>query len=210
MVIYMNLPPTAYLAGISRCNIKPVEPRCPVDPSRRRIPQPVRRTCSHHGICVTCSSQSKPKEVSADAVYMRRALALARRALGKTVPNPAVGCVIVKDGIVVGEGFHPKAGLPHAEVYALRAAGERAKGATAYVTLEPCDHYGRTPPCSQALVAAGVKRVVVGVGDPNPLVNGGGVATLRAAGIEVLVGCKEAACREINTEFMERMASQRR
>lgn len=138
---------------------------------------------------------------------MRRALDLARIALGKTYPNPAVGCVIVKDGEIVGEGYHPHAGLPHAEVYALRAAGQAAAGATAYVTLEPCNHYGRTPPCSRALVAAGVARVVVGVGDPNPLVDGGGVATLETAGIEVDVGCEEDACYTINEEFMNRMKS---
>lgn len=107
----------------------------------------------------------------------------------------------------MGEGYHPKAGMPHAEVYALRAAGQEASGATAYVTLEPCDHFGRTPPCSRALVDAGVRRVVVGIGDPNPLVDGGGLDTLRAAGIEVHVGCEEAACYDINREFMERIAS---
>lgn len=137
---------------------------------------------------------------------MRRALALARRAEGQTHPNPAVGCVIVApDGRVVGEGYHPRAGLPHAEVYALRAAGSAAAGATAYVTLEPCNHYGRTPPCSRALVAAGVTRVVVGCVDPNPLVGGQGVATLRGAGIAVAVGCEEQACASLNAEFMERM-----
>jgi diaminohydroxyphosphoribosylaminopyrimidine deaminase/5-amino-6-(5-phosphoribosylamino)uracil reductase len=140
-----------------------------------------------------------------DKAHMRRALDLALTALGRTFPNPAVGCVIVKDGVIVGEGYHPKAGLPHAEVYALRAAGQAAAGATAYVTLEPCDHYGRTPPCSKALVAAGVARVVVGIGDPNPLVDGGGVATLKKAGIEVDVGCEEEMCYEINKDFMERM-----
>jgi diaminohydroxyphosphoribosylaminopyrimidine deaminase/5-amino-6-(5-phosphoribosylamino)uracil reductase len=143
-----------------------------------------------------------------DRAYMRRALDLARNALGQTAPNPAVGCVVVKGGQVVGEGYHPRAGMPHAEVYALRAAGRRAAGATAYVTLEPCDHYGRTPPCSRALVAAGVARCVVGAGDPNPLVDGGGVATLRAAGIEVEVGCEEEACYQLNLEFMERMRAQ--
>ena len=148
-----------------------------------------------------------------DAMYMRRALELAKRGLGKTWPNPAVGCVIVSEGsgeddpVVVGEGYHPKAGMPHAEVYALRGAGEAARGGTAYVTLEPCDHYGRTPPCSQALVDAGVARVVVGVRDPNPLVDGGGIQRLRDAGVEVVVGCEEEACFEINREFMERMAA---
>lgn len=134
---------------------------------------------------------------------MRRALQLARKGLGHTSPNPAVGCVIVKDGIVIGEGFHPKAGMPHAEVYALRAAGQQSRGATAYVTLEPCDHYGRTPPCSHALIDAGIARVVVGVGDPNPLVDGGGVSTLRSAGVTVEVGCEEDLCYEINRDFME-------
>jgi len=117
---------------------------------------------------------------------MRRALELASRAKGQTHPNPCVGSCIVKGGEVVGEGFHPKAGKPHAEVYALRAAGQEARGATAYVTLEPCNHFGRTPPCARALVAAGVSRVVVGVVDPNPLVGGFGIKTLEDAGIEVV------------------------
>lgn len=120
-----------------------------------------------------------------DRAWMRRALGLASRAKGQTFPNPCVGSCIVRDGEVVGEGFHPRAGKPHAEVYALRAAGQRARGATAYVTLEPCNHFGRTPPCARALVAAGVRRVVVGVVDPNPLVGGFGIKTLEAAGIEV-------------------------
>lgn len=146
---------------------------------------------------------------AADAAFMRRALELARRGEGQTHPNPAVGCVIVDAaGTVVGEGCHPRAGMPHAEVYALRAAGRAAAGATAYVTLEPCNHYGRTPPCSRALVAAGVARVVVGVVDPNPLVGGQGVATLRSAGIPVAVSCEEAACAELNAEFMARMRAQ--
>ncbi|KAF6259062.1 cytidine deaminase-like protein [Scenedesmus sp. NREL 46B-D3] len=147
-----------------------------------------------------------------DLAYVLQALELAKRALGKTYPNPAVGCVIVKDGKarVVGEGFHPQAGMPHAEVYALRAAGTAAKGATAYVTLEPCNHYGRTPPCSQALVDAGVARVVVGCGDPNPLVAAAGIATLQSAGIEVALvgGAEQQQCYDINHEFMERMKQQ--
>ena len=138
---------------------------------------------------------------------MRKALNLANTAYGLTHPNPAVGCVIVKDGVIVGDGYHPRAGMPHAEVYALRAAGQAAAGATAYVTLEPCDHYGRTPPCSKALVAAGVSRVVVGIGDPNPLVDGGGLSTLQNAGIEVDVGCEEQACYEINKNFFSRFQS---
>jgi diaminohydroxyphosphoribosylaminopyrimidine deaminase/5-amino-6-(5-phosphoribosylamino)uracil reductase len=140
-----------------------------------------------------------------DRAMMQRCLQLARRALGRTTPNPLVGSVIVKDGEVVGEGFHPAAGQPHAEIFALRAAGEQAKGATLYVTLEPCNHYGRTPPCSEALVNAGVAKVVVGMVDPNPLVAGGGIERLRAAGIEVLVGVEEAACRQLNEPFIHRI-----
>lgn len=142
-------------------------------------------------------------------MHMRRALELAARGLGATYPNPAVGCVIVDaSGRVLGEGFHPRAGMPHAEVYALRAAGRAAAGATAYVTLEPCNHFGRTPPCSRALVAAGVSRVVVGCTDPNPLVGGCGVKTLRDAGIVAAVGCEQQACYQLNEEFMVRMQEQ--
>lgn len=138
---------------------------------------------------------------------MLHALDLAKRGLGKTEPNPAVGCVIVKDGQVVGEGYHPKAGMPHAEVYALRGAGRSAERATAYVTLEPCDHYGKTPPCSQALVAAKIARVVVGVVDPNPLVGGEGIRTLEKAGIQVeqVGGEVERQCYDINESFMKGM-----
>ncbi|GIL71497.1 hypothetical protein Vretifemale_2046 [Volvox reticuliferus] len=144
-----------------------------------------------------------------DRGYIRHALKLAKRAEGKTFPNPAVGCVIVKDGRVVGEGFHPQAGKPHAEVYALRGAGKQAEGATAYVTLEPCNHHGRTPPCSRALVDARVARVVVGVGDPNPLVASEGLATLQRAGIEVVLmdGKERDDCFDVNREFMERMSA---
>jgi diaminohydroxyphosphoribosylaminopyrimidine deaminase/5-amino-6-(5-phosphoribosylamino)uracil reductase len=140
-----------------------------------------------------------------DSKQMLRALALASIAAGDVFPNPLVGCVIVNDdGEVVGEGYHPKAGEPHAEVFALRAAGENARGATAYVSLEPCNHFGRTPPCSRALVNAGVRRVVMGFVDPDPRVSGGGIRTLLDAGIEVVVGCEEEACREINREFIDR------
>ncbi|WP_231943535.1 bifunctional diaminohydroxyphosphoribosylaminopyrimidine deaminase/5-amino-6-(5-phosphoribosylamino)uracil reductase RibD [Calothrix sp. NIES-3974] len=140
---------------------------------------------------------------------MRRCLELALKAKGCTSPNPMVGAVVVRDGKVVGEGFHPKAGEPHAEVFALRSAGELARGATVYVSLEPCNHYGRTPPCSQALVKAGVAKVVVGMVDPNPLVAGGGIKTLRDAGIEVVVGVEEAACRKLNEGFVHRILCQR-
>ncbi len=124
-----------------------------------------------------------------------------------TYPNPRVGCVIVSAaGEVVGCGYHPKAGMPHAEPYALRGAGQLAKGATAYVTLEPCDHFGRTPPCSQALIDSGIRRVVVGIGDPNPLVDGGGIARLRRAGVEVVLGCEQERCFEVNRAFFERIS----
>jgi diaminohydroxyphosphoribosylaminopyrimidine deaminase/5-amino-6-(5-phosphoribosylamino)uracil reductase len=140
---------------------------------------------------------------------MQRCLELARRALGRTAPNPLVGCVIVQEGEVVGEGFHPAAGQPHAEIFALRQAGDRARGATLYVNLEPCNHYGRTPPCSEAVVAAGLRRVVVGMIDPNPRVSGAGIARLQQAGIEVGVGVEEAACQELNEAFVHRVLHQR-
>ncbi len=140
---------------------------------------------------------------------MRRCIALAKQAWGKTAPNPLVGAVIVKDGEIVGEGFHPGVGQPHAEVFALRAAGDRAREATIYVSLEPCNHYGRTPPCAAALVAAGVGKVVVGMVDPNPLVAGGGIKTLEQAGIEVVVGVETAACEELNEGFVQRIIHHR-
>ena len=118
-----------------------------------------------------------------DHSMMARALQLAERGLWTTTPNPRVGCVLVRDGWLVGEGWHEKAGEPHAEVHALRNAGPRARGATAYVTLEPCSHHGRTPPCAEALIGAGVSRVVVAMKDPNPLVSGKGLALLAAAGV---------------------------
>jgi diaminohydroxyphosphoribosylaminopyrimidine deaminase/5-amino-6-(5-phosphoribosylamino)uracil reductase len=140
---------------------------------------------------------------------MQRCLELARRALGRTAPNPLVGSVVVQDGAIVGEGFHPAAGQPHAEVFALREAGDRARGATLYVNLEPCNHYGRTPPCSEAIVAAGIQRVVVGMVDPDPRVSGGGIARLREAGIEVTVGIEEADCRTLNEAFVHRILHHR-
>jgi len=140
-----------------------------------------------------------------DRAMMQRCLNLARRALGRTSPNPLVGAVIVKEGEIVGEGFHPRAGEPHAEVFALHVAGDRARAATLYVSLEPCNHYGRTPPCTSALIAAGVSKVVVGMVDPNPLVAGGGIAKLRAAGIEVLVGVEQEACQKLNEGFVHRI-----
>jgi diaminohydroxyphosphoribosylaminopyrimidine deaminase/5-amino-6-(5-phosphoribosylamino)uracil reductase len=144
-----------------------------------------------------------------DREMMQRCLSLARRALGRTSPNPLVGAVIVQDAQIVGEGFHPSAGQPHAEVFALAGAGEKARGATVYVNLEPCNHYGRTPPCSEALIAAGVAKVVVGVIDPNPLVAGQGIERLRQAGIEVVVGVEEEACRQLNEAFIHRVLYRR-
>ena len=141
-----------------------------------------------------------------DSVWMAQALRLAERGLNTTSPNPRVGCVLVRDGNVAGEGWHERAGEPHAEANALQAAGDAARGATAYVTLEPCSHQGRTPPCADALIQAGVARVVVAVQDPNPQVAGQGIAKLRAAGIEVESGLMEAAARELNIGFFARMA----
>jgi diaminohydroxyphosphoribosylaminopyrimidine deaminase/5-amino-6-(5-phosphoribosylamino)uracil reductase len=139
--------------------------------------------------------------------YMRRALILARKGVGKTGPNPAVGCVIVKDGTVVGEGWHKRAGTPHAEVHALARAGARAKNADVYVTLEPCAHFGKTPPCADALIAAGVGRVYAGMVDPNPRVSGKGLEKLRAAGIEATAGIFEDACRLVNEPFIKHVTT---
>src|SRR5512133_1475414 len=144
---------------------------------------------------------------TADLKYMKRALTLARRGIGKTSPNPAVGCVIVKDGTVVGEGWHRKAGSPHAEIHALEMAGDAARGADVYVTLEPCCHTGKTPPCSEALIKAGVRRVVAGMSDPNPQVNGGGLAVLKQAGIKASCGVLEDDCRAINRPFTKHITT---
>jgi diaminohydroxyphosphoribosylaminopyrimidine deaminase/5-amino-6-(5-phosphoribosylamino)uracil reductase len=142
---------------------------------------------------------------AADSQWMARALQLAAQGLNTTSPNPRVGCVLVKGDEIIGEGWHRRAGEPHAEVHALRAAGKKARGATAYVTLEPCNHHGRTPPCADALIAAGVARVVCAMQDPNPQVAGQGFARLRAAGIEVESGLMETAARELNIGFVSRM-----
>jgi diaminohydroxyphosphoribosylaminopyrimidine deaminase/5-amino-6-(5-phosphoribosylamino)uracil reductase len=136
-----------------------------------------------------------------DEAHMRAALALARRGLGETAPNPSVGCVIVKNGRVLGRGHTQPGGRPHAETEALRRAGPAASGATAYVTLEPCSHTGKTPPCADALIAAGVKHVVIGATDPNPKVNGQGIARLRAAGIEVTENVLKAESEAVISGF---------
>ena len=141
--------------------------------------------------------------------FMARALRLAERGRASTHPNPRVGCVIARDGLIVGEGFHQRAGEPHAEVLALRAAGEKAAGAEVYVTLEPCAHHGRTPPCVDALIAAKPKRVWAAMQDPNPLVAGKGLARLREAGIEVHVGAMGDLAAELNRGFISRMTRAR-
>lgn len=137
-----------------------------------------------------------------DRQYMEQALRLAARARGRTHPNPMVGCVLVSGGRVVGTGYHQRAGEPHAEVHALREAGERARGATAYVTLEPCAHHDRTPPCADALVAAGVRRVVAAMVDPDPRTAGRGIERLRAAGIQVEVGLMAAEAEALNRAWI--------
>ena len=139
---------------------------------------------------------------------MRRAIALAARGWGQTAPNPMVGAVVVRDGAVVGEGYHRRYGEAHAEAEALRAAGDAARGATAYVSLEPCNHFGKTPPCTRALIDAGVARVVAAVRDPNPAAKGG-LETLREAGVRVDVGVEEAAARELNAPFFHGFAADR-
>ncbi len=145
----------------------------------------------------------------ADERWMKLALALGRRGLGKTWPNPAVGCVIVKDGRVIGRGWTQPGGRPHGETVALAQAGEAARGATAYVTLEPCDHHGQTPPCSQALVSAGVARVVTALRDPDPRVAGKGHSRLREAGIEVVTGCLADQARHDHSGFLARVTERR-
>lgn len=146
---------------------------------------------------------------TADHTFMSRAIALAKRGWYTTPPNPRVGCVVVKDGEIVGEGWHERQGEPHAEVNALRAAGDRARGATVYVTLEPCCHFGRTPPCADALIESGAARVVAAMEDPNPLVAGGGMQKLRQAGVETASGLLEQAARALNPGFITAMTLKR-
>ncbi len=151
---------------------------------------------------------SNPSDASSeDQVWMRQAIAEAEKAIYRTRPNPAVGCVIVKDGVVVGRGATAPVGGSHAEVFAMREAGEQARGAVAYVTLEPCAHYGRTPPCAKGLVEAGIRKVVVACSDPNPLVAGKGVDILRQAGIEVITDVCTAEAELQNKGFLKAMAS---
>lgn len=138
-----------------------------------------------------------------DVQYMQQALELAKRGTGFVSPNPLVGCVIVKDGVIVGQGYHQRFGGPHAEVHALQDAGERARGAVLYVNLEPCCHTGKTPPCTDAVLQAGVRRVVVALRDPNPLVDGGGLARLQAAGVTCDAGVCEEPARRLNESFVK-------
>ncbi len=140
---------------------------------------------------------------NSDIKYMRQALELAKKAQGRTTPNPCVGAVIVKEGRVIGQGYHKKAGTPHAEINAFTNASEDVAGATMYVTLEPCHHQGRTPPCSHAVLAAGIRRVVVGMQDPNPVVDGSGLAYLQDHGVEVVTGVLEEECQRLNRPFVK-------
>ena len=143
-----------------------------------------------------------------DEQYMRQALSIAKYAFGRTSPNPMVGAVIVSDGRVVGQGWHRQAGTPHAEIHALQQAGDLAQGATMYVTLEPCSHYGRTPPCADKLIASGIKKVVVAMDDPNPLVAGQGIKKLREASIEVVEGVLATEAATLNEIFIKHISTQ--
>jgi diaminohydroxyphosphoribosylaminopyrimidine deaminase / 5-amino-6-(5-phosphoribosylamino)uracil reductase len=154
--------------------------------------------------CLSCLFPQRRLEIGSDMsdeAYMERAIELARRGSGLVSPNPMVGAVVVSDGAIVGEGSHEGPGLPHAEVVALDRAGERARGATLFTSLEPCDHYGRTPPCTEAIVRAGIARVVSATRDPNPVVDGQGVRSLRARGVEVVEGIREAESLRLNAGF---------
>ncbi len=145
----------------------------------------------------------KMKKGSVDIYFMKIALREAKKGLGRTSPNPAVGAVLVKEGKIISKGYHKAYGLPHAEVEALKKAGDRASGATLYVTLEPCNHYGKTPPCTQAIIKSQIKRVVIGMRDPNPSVKGGGADFLREHGIEVKEEVLEEECRELNKHYIK-------
>ena len=136
--------------------------------------------------------------MDSDERFMKQVLRLARRGLGLTSPNPVVGTLVVRNGQIIGSGYHKKAGAPHAEILALSKAGEGARGSTLYVNLEPCNHYGRTPPCTKAILESGIRKVVVGIHDPNPHVTGGGCRFLRSNGVEVQWGVLEEECARLN------------
>ncbi len=147
--------------------------------------------------------EEQMNSVDVDEIFMKKVLRLARRGLGSTSPNPVVGALVVKNGQIIGSGYHRKAGAPHAEIEALSMAGERAKGSTLFVNLEPCNHYGRTPPCTKAILKSGIKRVVVGIADPNPNVTGGGCKFLRSKGVEVKYGVLEEECTRLNEVYIK-------
>ena len=149
----------------------------------------------------------RPTTVEED--YLRLAITMASRALGRTSPNPVVGAIIVRNGRIVGKGYHRGAGTPHAEIHALAEAGRKANGADLYINLEPCCHYGRTPPCADAIIQAGIKRAFVGIQDPNPLVSGKGIKRLREAGVRVKTGILEEACRKVNEVFIKYITTKR-
>jgi diaminohydroxyphosphoribosylaminopyrimidine deaminase/5-amino-6-(5-phosphoribosylamino)uracil reductase len=151
--------------------------------------------------------EQNSSSINTDKKFMALAITEAKRGLGRTSPNPCVGAVIVHDGHEISRGYHKKAGTPHAEINAISKAGDKAQGATMYVTLEPCNHTGRTPPCSHAVVKAGIKRVVVGMADPNPLVSGSGVDYLRDHGVEVLTSVLEEDCRKLNLPFLKHITT---
>jgi len=168
-------------------------------PARRSGTRPPRRR----------EARAAPRDRAAAERFMRVALGEAAKGLGRTSPNPAVGAVLVRNGRVAARGHHARAGGPHAEIVAIRAAGARARGADLYTTLEPCDHFGRTPPCSIAILEAGVSRVFVGSADPNPLVNGKGIARLRAAGVEVVPGVLGPECDALNAHWFRYIRDRR-
>lgn len=149
----------------------------------------------------------KRGSLTPDEVFMREALRLAKKGMGRVSPNPMVGAVVVNNGVIVGRGFHEAVGEAHAEVNALKNAGDAAIGATLYVNLEPCNHYGRTPPCTEAILKAGIKKVVIGMKDPNPHVTGGGAQRLRREGVEVVEGVLENECRYLNRSFIKHVTT---
>ncbi|MFK8185786.1 MAG: bifunctional diaminohydroxyphosphoribosylaminopyrimidine deaminase/5-amino-6-(5-phosphoribosylamino)uracil reductase RibD [Phormidesmis sp.] len=182
----------------------PIQPNSTSSNSGPAQPSPAQPSLAQPVQASTADAQGVPK----DALMMQRCCELAAKAAGQTAPNPLVGSVITQNGDIVGEGYHPKAGEPHAEVFALRDAGAKAEGGTLYVNLEPCNHQGRTPPCSEAVIRAGLRRVVIGMEDPNPKA-AGGIEKLRAAGIEVTVGVEGDRCRHLNEAFIHRVTHQR-
>src|SRR5882724_2225596 len=186
----------------------PASTRLPMSVLPRSIAIFARRRISRN-LWASSVATATTTEARDDLIHMRAAIALARRSLGRSWPNPAVGCVLVKDGCVVGRGWTQPGGRPHAETEALNRAGELAAGATAYVSLEPCSHHGQTGPCAEALIAAGIARAVVAMEDPDPRVAGRGLEKLRAAGIAVALGPLAAEAADLNAGFLSRIKSSR-